>query len=111
MGSKKLDSTSSKNKGSFRSIFMHADNIDKLLMTLGFLGSVGDGVLMPMMLLVTSELMNNIGDAASSVTKDFRHSINKVGLLISYPSPHKPSFKIFTSVFLTKLVLPSCRMH
>ncbi|XP_027102097.2 ABC transporter B family member 15-like [Coffea arabica] len=84
MGSKKLDSTSSKNKGSFRSIFMHADNIDKLLMTLGFLGSVGDGVLMPMMLLVTSELMNNIGDAASSVTKDFRHSINKNALILCY---------------------------
>ncbi|KAL3525987.1 hypothetical protein ACH5RR_014359 [Cinchona calisaya] len=83
MGSKK-DTKISKKKGSFLSIFKHADGIDKLLMTLGFLGAVGDGVLMPTMLLVTSKLMNNIGSTSTALTKDFTDAINKNALILCY---------------------------
>ncbi|KAH7851776.1 hypothetical protein Vadar_016384 [Vaccinium darrowii] len=65
-----------KSFGSFRSIFMHSDGIDKLLMGLGFLGSLGDGLSMPVMLLFTSKIMNNIG-GASAGAKNFSHTINK----------------------------------
>jgi len=65
-----------KSFGSFRSIFMHSDGIDKLLMGLGFLGSFGDGLSMPIMLLFTSKIMNNIG-GASAGSKNFSHTINK----------------------------------
>ncbi|KAI8541585.1 hypothetical protein RHMOL_Rhmol08G0073000 [Rhododendron molle] len=65
-----------KSSGPFRSIFMHSDGIDKLLMGLGFIGSVGDGLSMPIMLLFTSKIMNNIGGASTN-NKYFDHDINK----------------------------------
>ncbi|KAL5722394.1 ABC-type xenobiotic transporter [Ranunculus cassubicifolius] len=63
MGDKKgVENTKENVKRSFfGSIFMHADRIDKLLMTLGFLGSMGDGFITPLMLLIISKIMNNIG--------------------------------------------------
>lgn len=66
------------NNGSFRSIFMHADGVDMFLMTLGVLGAVGDGIAMPTMLLITSTIMNNIGDSASFSMDVFTHKINQV---------------------------------
>lgn len=68
-----------KSYGSFRSIFMHADRADILLMTFGFLGAVGDGVSMPVMLIVTSKLMNNLGgNNDTSNIDNFTHHINEV---------------------------------
>ncbi|KAG5535027.1 hypothetical protein RHGRI_022962 [Rhododendron griersonianum] len=61
--------------GSVRSIFMHSDGIDKLLMGFVFVGSLGDGLSMPIILLFTGKIINNIGDA--SITNNFSHSINK----------------------------------
>ncbi|CAK9179149.1 unnamed protein product [Ilex paraguariensis] len=49
-----------KKNGSFRSIFMHADLIDFLLMALGFFGVICDGISTPLMLVITSKLMNNL---------------------------------------------------
>ena len=63
--------------GSIRSIFMHADSADWLLMVLGFIGSIGDGFSTPLVLFVTSKLMNNLGGTSSSA-EAFSHSINKV---------------------------------
>lgn len=65
-----------KRYGSFQSVFMHADSVDILLMVLGFLGAICDGVSMPVMLIVTSKLMNNLGGNDSSDT--FTHHINEV---------------------------------
>lgn len=66
--------------GSLSSIFMHADGVDWLLMTLGFIGSVGDGFSTPLILLITSKLMNNLGQAPSMTSHNFTDSINKVFL-------------------------------
>ncbi|CAA3030365.1 ABC transporter B family member 15-like [Olea europaea subsp. europaea] len=57
----KIMENNKKKNGSFRSIFMHADNHDAVLMSLGFLGAIGDGISMPAMLFITSKLMNNFG--------------------------------------------------
>ncbi|KAL1824573.1 hypothetical protein DCAR_0312646 [Daucus carota subsp. sativus] len=73
-----------KTTGSIRSIFMHADGADKLLMTLGFIGTVGDGFSMPVMLYTTSMLMNDIGGTSSGVDAQFTHSINKNALSLCY---------------------------
>lgn len=70
--------------GSFRSIFMHADGVDKFLMALGFIGAVGDGFTTPLVLFVTSKLMNNVGDAATATVDMFTHNINKVLIFFSY---------------------------
>ncbi|KAM7508087.1 hypothetical protein LguiA_018540 [Lonicera macranthoides] len=64
-----------KMNGSIRSIFMHADGADLLLMLFGFIGAMGDGISMPAMLIVTSKLMNNLGGSANS--DNFTHNINK----------------------------------
>ncbi|KAK1374330.1 Adenosinetriphosphatase [Heracleum sosnowskyi] len=75
-----------KKSGSILSIFMHADAIDMLLMILGFIGAVGDGLSTPAMLFVTSKLMNNVGGTISSQTNDqeFTHDINQNALALCY---------------------------
>lgn len=70
-----------KNSGgiiSFGSIFMHADGTDVLLLGLGLLGAFGDGISMPVMLLVTSKLMNSFGSSQVSLSENFTQTINKV---------------------------------
>ncbi|KAK2998670.1 hypothetical protein RJ639_022794, partial [Escallonia herrerae] len=63
-GEKSSAAMSEKKKvgSSFGYIFMHADGFDKLLMTFGMIGAVADGLSMPVMLIVTSRLMNNLGE-------------------------------------------------
>ncbi|KAF6150100.1 hypothetical protein GIB67_035710 [Kingdonia uniflora] len=68
---------SKSNSGSFSSIFMHADEVDKFLMVLGFLGSLGDGFSIPVMLVITSKIVNNLGGGASSDPDLFLQNINK----------------------------------
>ncbi|WOL19108.1 multidrug resistance protein [Canna indica] len=51
---------------SFSTIFMHADAVDIVLMTLGFLGAVSDGVTLPVTLFLTSKIFNNFGNGPSS---------------------------------------------
>ncbi|KAM3286624.1 hypothetical protein P3S67_025423 [Capsicum chacoense] len=66
-----------KSYGFFGSIFMHADKADILLMALGLLGSIGDGVSMPIAFIVINKLMNNIGGNDNSNTHNFTHHINE----------------------------------
>ncbi|XP_052191593.1 ABC transporter B family member 15-like [Diospyros lotus] len=73
-----------KKKSSFRSIFMHADGADYLLMFFGFLGALGDGLSMPVVLLVTSKLMNNVGESSSLDSHTFSRNINKNALFLCY---------------------------
>ncbi|KAK7825161.1 abc transporter b family member 15 [Quercus suber] len=65
-------------KGSISSMFMHADGVDLLLMIFGFIGSVGDGLITPLVLFISSHLMNNIGAGSSAVSlaDSFSNSIN-----------------------------------
>lgn len=74
------DNNNKKKKGWWMaSIFMHADAVDKFLMTLGFIGAVGDGFTTPLVLVVSSHLMNNIGHtSSSSITDSFVANIDKV---------------------------------
>lgn len=76
--SKDNNSSSTMKVGSMRSIFMHADGVDRLLMILGLFGSLGDGFSTPLVLLITSKLMNNIGGSPTSAQDAFLHNINKV---------------------------------
>ncbi|KAB2034034.1 hypothetical protein ES319_D04G057800v1 [Gossypium barbadense] len=70
--------------GSIRSIFMHADDVDMWLMTLGFIGAVGDGFSTPLVLLVTSKLMNNLGGSSAFTADMFIHNINKNSMALLY---------------------------
>lgn len=67
----------------FRSIFMHADGKDLLLMVLGTIGAVGEGLATPLVLYISSRMMNNIGSSSNMDGNTFIHSINKVQFFIS----------------------------
>ncbi|XP_039142049.1 putative multidrug resistance protein [Dioscorea cayenensis subsp. rotundata] len=51
---------------SISTIFKHADTTDRWLMGFGLIGAVGDGLSGPVMLYITSELMNNLDNGISS---------------------------------------------
>ncbi|CAE6071221.1 unnamed protein product [Arabidopsis arenosa] len=72
-----------KSFGSVRSIFMHADGVDWLLMGLGFIGAVGDGFTTPLVLLITSKLMNNLGGSSFN-TDTFMQNISKNSVALLY---------------------------
>ncbi|KGN52419.1 ABC transporter B family member 15 [Cucumis sativus] len=80
------DNNNKKKKGWWMaSIFMHADAVDKFLMTLGFIGAVGDGFTTPLVLVVSSHLMNNIGHtSSSSITDSFVANIDKNAVALLY---------------------------
>ncbi|XP_068336628.1 ABC transporter B family member 15-like [Pyrus communis] len=82
--SKDNNSSSTMKVGSMRSIFMHADGVDRLLMILGLFGSLGDGFSTPLVLLITSKLMNNIGGSPTSAQDAFLHNINKNAVALLY---------------------------
>ncbi|KAI3799160.1 hypothetical protein L1987_34450 [Smallanthus sonchifolius] len=81
---KSTDTNKKVSNGSFRSIFMHADGADMFLMTLGVLAAVGDGIAMPTMLLITSTIMNNIGDSSSFSMDVFTDKINENAVNLCY---------------------------
>ncbi|XP_010514536.1 PREDICTED: ABC transporter B family member 15 [Camelina sativa] len=72
-----------KGLGSVRSIFMHADRVDWVLMGLGFIGAIGDGFTTPLVLLITSKLMNNLGGSSFN-TETFMQSISKNAVALLY---------------------------
>ncbi|KAL5991269.1 hypothetical protein ACLOJK_012176 [Asimina triloba] len=51
-----------------------ADKVDKLLMFLGFLGSVGDGSMNPLTMLILGSLLSSYGTAAQSLSQ---HLVDK----------------------------------
>lgn len=67
----------------FRFIFMHADGKDLFLMVLGTIGAVGEGLATPLVLYISSRMMNNIGSSSNMDGNTFIHSINKVQFFIS----------------------------
>ncbi|KAH0973353.1 hypothetical protein GBA52_025509 [Prunus armeniaca] len=59
-----------KKNGSIRSIFMHADGVDKWLMTLGLLGAIGDGFTSRLVIVLCSRVINNMGRADRAGASD-----------------------------------------
>ncbi|XP_018680624.2 putative multidrug resistance protein isoform X1 [Musa acuminata AAA Group] len=74
---------SSSSRSSFWTIFMHADTVDRFLMTVGFIGAVGDGVSLPVMFYLTSRIINDLGSGPSSLS-DFSGSISKGAVNMLY---------------------------
>jgi ATP-binding cassette subfamily B (MDR/TAP) protein 1 len=70
---------------SLMSVFMHADSVDLTLMVLGLVGAIGDGVWMPVMLLIISRIFNDIGSGPNLV-QGFSSKINEVCTHISMHS-------------------------
>jgi len=64
--------------GSKDSMFRYADSFDKLLMLLGTLGSIGDGLQYPLTMYVLSTVINQYGKAGASISD---HTVDKVKLV------------------------------
>lgn len=79
-----------KNCGSIRSIFMYADSVDWMLMSLGLIGAVGDGFITPIVFFITSILLNNLS-VSSFNPETFMQNISKV-------------FALFTLISLTNML-------
>ncbi|KAJ4972556.1 hypothetical protein NE237_005730 [Protea cynaroides] len=84
IGQSKNSSIKKETLYSIRTIFMHADHIDILLMFMGFVGAVGDGFMTPLMLFIISKVMNNFGNSTSTDANVFVHNINKNAVDILY---------------------------
>ncbi|PWA66950.1 ABC transporter family protein [Artemisia annua] len=69
---------------SFRSLFMHADDVDMFLMAVGLLSAIGDGLVTPIMFFITSTIMNSIGGSSSSSTDAYTDKINKNAVYLCY---------------------------
>ncbi|CAN6246852.1 unnamed protein product [Urochloa humidicola] len=61
---------------SFASVFMHADSVDVVLMVLGLVGAIGDGMSMPIMMLIASRIFNNAGSGPDRL-QQFRSKMNE----------------------------------
>ncbi|KAK1410143.1 hypothetical protein QVD17_36677 [Tagetes erecta] len=76
--------------GSLQSLFMHADNADMFLMTVGVIATIGDGMGLPLMLLYTNTIMNSIGNSSSSTSQNsYVDKINKNAIILCYLSVGK----------------------
>lgn len=60
-------------------IFRYADRSDKLLMFFGTLGSIGDGMQIPLMMFVLSDVINEYGSLNDKVSIK---TVNSVCLMI-----------------------------
>ncbi|KAI8541568.1 hypothetical protein RHMOL_Rhmol08G0072500 [Rhododendron molle] len=70
--------------GSFGSIFMHSDGFDKLLMGLGFLGAVCEGLCPAITFLYTSKIMNDMGSSLAIAMGNFTHNVDKNAKMLCY---------------------------
>ncbi|KAF3564326.1 hypothetical protein DY000_02013344, partial [Brassica cretica] len=66
---------------SIRSIFMHADGVDWMLVGLGLIGAVCDGFITPTVFFITGLLLNDLGGSFSDRTFMTAISKNAVALL------------------------------
>ena len=64
--------------GAKDSIFRYADRVHMLFMLFGTLGSIGDGLQNPMMMLILGDVINDYG-SGKALTNDV---VNKVGITL-----------------------------
>ncbi|KAG6548050.1 hypothetical protein Mapa_010484 [Marchantia paleacea] len=82
-----FEAATSKSKGvaTYRRLLAYADALDCLLMTLGTIGGIGDGLIQPFSYYITSGLMNTFGQGLNNVSpQEFQHEINKFAVYYVY---------------------------
>ncbi|KFK33735.1 hypothetical protein AALP_AA5G052800 [Arabis alpina] len=73
-----------KSFASIRTIFMHSDGVDWMLMGLGLIGAVGDGFITPIVFFITSQLLNDIGGSSVNDGTFFMKAISKKAVALLY---------------------------
>ncbi|KAE8653400.1 putative ABC transporter B family member 8 [Cucumis sativus] len=77
-----MGSSSSSSSSSFGVIFRYADWVDILLMFLGTIGAIGDGMSTNCLLVFASSLMNSLGNG--HIQQNFMDNVNKCSLYFVY---------------------------
>ena len=77
-----MGSSSSSSSSSFGVIFRYADWVDILLMFLGTIGAIGDGMSTNCLLVFASSLMNSLGNG--HIQQNFMDNVNKVIYIYIY---------------------------
>nr|VDC58391.1 unnamed protein product [Brassica rapa] len=77
---------------SLRSIFMHADGVDWMLMGLGLIGSIGDGFVTPIIFFITGLLLNDLGGSFND--GNFMKAVSKL-----------PNFLMNASAFVASYIV------
>lgn len=67
----------------FHKLFSFADSTDVLLMIVGTIGAIGNGVAMPLMTILFGEMINSFGSNQDNI-KDIVHVVSKVSLKFVY---------------------------
>lgn len=88
------------NAVSFHKLFAFADSLDKILMIIGSIGAVGNGLCLPLMTVLFGELVDSFGQ---NQTKGVVEVVSKVkptlppclGLISSTPTPTLTHFVFF----------------
>ncbi|XP_021745208.1 ABC transporter B family member 11-like [Chenopodium quinoa] len=80
--SKKGENNETSNKVPFYKLFAFADSTDKVLMTVGSIGAIANGVAMPLMAILVGDLVDAFGQNQN--TKDVIHVVSKVSLNFAY---------------------------
>ncbi|WZZ74259.1 hypothetical protein YC2023_085629 [Brassica napus] len=68
---------------SIKSIFMHADGVDWMLMGLGLIGAVGEGFITPIIFFITGLLLNDIGGSfidgtfMTAISETMKNRVNR----------------------------------
>ncbi|KAJ0704244.1 putative ABC-type xenobiotic transporter [Helianthus annuus] len=81
---RKEANTKKASNGSFRSLFMHADNADMFLMAVGLISAICDGLGTPVMFFFTNKIMNSIGGSSSVSADVYTNKINKNAVRLCY---------------------------
>ena len=63
-------------------MFRYADGVDKLLMLLGTLGSIGDGLQNPLTMLLLSKVINEYGNPNSTLSNDIVDKVCATDILL-----------------------------
>lgn len=81
-------------------MFRYADGVDKLFMCFGTLGSIGDGLQVPLMMYVLSDVINEYGSLDSAVSIQ---TVNKVNVAVNVVCSDQKLFNFLTFLLLLML--------
>lgn len=70
-----MASRTEEKNASISQLFRFAEGIDKLLLTFGVMGSIGDGLMQPITMILLSRLINTFGSKNTIFTTE---TVNKV---------------------------------
>ena len=102
---------SSNNRSNLVIIFRYADFVDILLMILGTIGAIGDGMSTNCLLVFASRLMNSLGYGPTQKNRgfNFMDEVEKVSVCVYIYSQHFPPLFCFPHIFLVSISFGFCQ--